>query len=100
MLKHELKKWIFYQFVSIKEAPKRATIFGKYSDGPVLLTIDCQSGVSQQYEAHLVSFTSIFNHILKWKIITYSSFLESIGYAMGCFIESYYLWRFMYNWDY
>ena len=31
-----------------------ANIFGTYDEGPVLLSIDCDSGISYQYEAELV----------------------------------------------
>ena len=40
-----------------QESPKSATIFGTYVNGPVIITINCQSGHSFQYDAELVSRT-------------------------------------------
>ena len=44
----------FSSFMVLQESPSSANIFGTYDEGPVLLSIDCDSGLSYQYEAELV----------------------------------------------
>ena len=45
----------FSSIIIIKEAPQAANIFGAYSEGPVFIGVECQSGLTFQYEADLVS---------------------------------------------
>ena len=47
----------------IKEAPQAANIFGAYSEGPVFIGVECQSGLTFQYEADLVSLKFIFRSV-------------------------------------
>ena len=56
----------FSSLIIIKEAPQAANIFGTYSEGPVFIGVECQSGLTFQYEASLVSlkFRFIF-HVCK-----------------------------------
>ena len=44
----------FSSHMVLQESPSSANIFGTYDEGPVLLSIDCESGISYQYEAELV----------------------------------------------
>ena len=47
----------------IKEAPQAANIFGAYNEGPVFIGVECQSGLTFQYEADLVSLKFIFRYV-------------------------------------
>ena len=49
--------------ILIKEAPQAANIFGTYSEGPVFIGVECQSGLSFQYEANLVSLKCRFRYL-------------------------------------
>ena len=53
-----------------QEAPRSATIFGTYSEGPVITSLDCQSGLSHQYVAELVIIIPLIR-------ITYIDFLPT-----------------------
>ena len=47
----------FTSHMVLQESPSSANIFGTYDEGPVLVSIDCDSGISHQYEAELVKIS-------------------------------------------
>ena len=46
--------------ILLQEAPNSASLFGSCYEGPVIVGVECESGLELQYMAEIVSFDSIF----------------------------------------